>query len=533
MRKGLIVTIMLFGATAIGFSQNNEVTGWEVRNTAGWIDAVNGIRQGGNGKSHIITVTGSINIPSTKENTFSTLSGIIVTLTGTGTISTTSAALLRIGEGQTLVARDITLKVNVVVKKGGKFQMEGKAVVTGNNAGGVSVLEDGIFTMKDNTAVAGNTGYIGGVYVSGGTFTMHDSAQVSKNTSTDTDSDTMSAGGVYVDNGTFTMQDNTQVSDNTGGDSGGVSVFGNFTMQDNASVTGNTGRNSHYGKVGVAVGGNFTMQDNVKVSNNTGRGVYLVSGTFTMRDNAQVSGNTDSGVYVSGTFTMEDNASVTGNTGRGVDVGDTFKMQGGTVSTNSGGGVYVSMGGYGTAHGGIFTMQGGIISGNTSDYGGGVYVGRNGTFTKTGGIIYGSDAEGSLKNTAAYRGHAVYYEDGRWRNSGVGPTMNPDSYGFWLNETEEIEFPEDFWYTKKRRNFNNTLTFTSTTVKSSSSNYVWVIQKISDNVYTLKRTDSANTMTLTIRREGNSLIISGDSGSGENNWNGTWYRFDVSDGSFY
>jgi len=38
----------------------------------------------------------------------------------------------------------------------------------------------------------------------------------------------------------------------------------------------------------------------------------------------------------------------------------------------------------------------------------------------------------------------------------------------------------------------------------------------------LKRADAANTMTLTIRLEHGILEISGDSGSGENNWNGTW-----------
>jgi len=49
-------------------------------------------------------------------------------------------------------------------------------------------------------------------------------------------------------------------------------------------------------------------------------------------------------------------------------------------------------------------------------------------------------------------------------------------------------------------------------------------------VYTLKRGDAANLMTLTIIfkkgngsfRDPDTLIISGDSGSGENNWNGVW-----------
>jgi len=53
---------------------------------------------------------------------------------------------------------------------------------------------------------------------------------------------------------------------------------------------------------------------------------------------------------------------------------------------------------------------------------------------------------------------------------------------------------------------------------------MWVLQRISGNAYMLKRSDAANTMTLTIRLDGKNLVISGDSGSGENNWNGTWQR---------
>jgi hypothetical protein len=61
-------------------------------------------------------------------------------------------------------------------------------------------------------------------------------------------------------------------------------------------------------------------------------------------------------------------------------------------------------------------------------------------------------------------------------------------------------------------------------MKSSSSNYYWVLQRISGNAYTLKRADAANTMTLTIRLNSDTLEIGGDSGSGENNWNGSWRR---------
>ena len=205
----------------------------------------------------------------------------------------------------------------------------------------------------------------------------------------------------------------------------------------------------------------------------------------------------------------------------------TFTMKDGTISgntaTDSGGGVYVNSDydwGYGT-----FIMEGGIISGNTATYyGGGVYV--TGTYIKTGGTIHGDDADQKLKNTVITKlGHAVYDANKKnWRNATAGLTMNTDSYGFWLNDGDVVMFPSGFAGRWRRSNFNNTLTLTENAVKSSSRDFVWILQKISGNAYTLKRADAANTMTLTIRLDGNNLVISGDSGNGENNWNGTWRR---------
>ncbi|GHV78183.1 hypothetical protein AGMMS49942_30040 [Spirochaetia bacterium] len=61
-----------------------------------------------------------------------------------------------------------------------------------------------------------------------------------------------------------------------------------------------------------------------------------------------------------------------------------FVMYGGTITGNTGGGVFVNDG--------TFTMSGGTISGNTaSNLGGGVAVGVD-TFTKTGGTISGNTA---------------------------------------------------------------------------------------------------------------------------------------------
>jgi len=455
----------------------------------------------------------------------------------------------------------------------------------GNSNSGGGVYNSGSFTMKDNASVSGNTSSIsssrssdygstrsycgGGVYMNGGTFTMQDSASVSNNTVSSSYSYSPSSsycgGGVYMNGGTFTMQDSAKVTDNKSSassshrsdrlddnksyGSGGVYVGeqGIFTMLGSTSVSGNTSFSSYYypysssfsysyfslsGGVYVDKQGTFTMRGSTSVSSNASfssststslsGGVYN-SKTFIMQDNARVSGNTGRGVYNDGGFTMQDNASVTGNNGNGVYNSGTFTIKGSaSVTGNTGSGVYVREG--------TFTMQDSVsISDNkTSGNGGGVYVDAKGTFTKTGGTIYGNDAEQGLKNTAASRkGHAIYEDKNKsWRNATAGLTMNPDSYGFWLNEEEEASgFQPGFIGIWKRSNFNNTLTITETTVKSSSRDFAWNFINESGDSYTLEANTAAKTkMTLTFKLVNGNLVISGDSGNGENNWNGTWYK---------
>jgi len=235
------------------------------------------------------------------------------------------------------------------------------------------------------------------------------------------------------------------------------------------------------------------MQDSAQLSGNTGHwggGVLISGGTFAMKDSAQLSGNTGNwgggGVYIySGTFALQDNATVSGNTA-------TF-------------------------------------------YGGGVFIAYNGTFDKTGGTVSGDDADQKLKNTVkSMMGHAVYGERNEgWRNTGAGPTVSSSSDGFWLSEGNLVMFPSELMDTWKRSNFDNTLTISSNAVKSSNRDFVWVLQDVSGDKYTLKRSDAAATMTLTIKRTSvsgflsrsdasDALEISGGSGSGEDNWNGIW-----------
>jgi hypothetical protein len=127
-------------------------------------------------------------------------------------------------------------------------------------------------------AVSNNTSGYGGVYVSGGTFTMSDGA-VSGNSSA-------FGGGVHVFGGTFTMSGGAISGNSASYDGGGVHVFiGTFTMSDGA-VSGNSAVNG--GGVYVDSSGIFTMSGGAVNSNilsgtnSYGREVLVRGGTFIM-----------------------------------------------------------------------------------------------------------------------------------------------------------------------------------------------------------------------------------------------------------
>jgi len=492
MKKGFIFFVMLVSVLALGFSQTTQ---WTVTNSASWIDAVNGVRIGGNNKSHNITFNGNISVPMSDGNTFGDVTGITVTLEGSGSLTTSSnGGLLRVGSGQTVIVRNLTLQgrnrnsASVVrITDGGTFRMQGRASVTGNSSG------EGFLTT--------------GVYVNGGTFIMEDNSSVMNN-SVSNPNGSADSGGVRVDaGGTFTMQGgtisgNTVIANGSGspiiGNARGGGVFvsegGTFNMQ-GGIITRNTATsrgtmNAHAYGGGVYFGGDgtFNMQGGT-ISANTvsydslgreGRTLYMGSGTlwsasgggvfvggsstFTMISGSITGNNSNDaggGLYIGGnsSFTMS-NGSISGNTasssGAGVDVHGNFAMTGGEISGNIGGGVDVygnftmkngKISGNGSAtwngggvcvNSGTFSMENGEISGNTASDGGGVYVSSNSVFVKTGGVIYGNNAAQNLRNTLADRngkGHSVNDAgNGRWRNSTAESTMNTNTYGFWLND---------------------------------------------------------------------------------------------------
>jgi len=183
----------------------------------------------------------------------------------------------------------------------------------------------------------------------------------------------------------------------------------------------------------------FILEKNITLmghSGNNGRIVNVNGGIFKMNEGATISGNPGGGVQVYiGSFEMIGGV-ITGNTaqyGGGVYVGDsrTFTMTGGTISGNTasqGGGVYLA----GSYPGGTLNMRGGIITGNIArEYGGGVYVG-SGKINKNGGTITGYNSDQNNGNVVkddagdvlARRGHAAFVRSERRKETTAGSNVN-------------------------------------------------------------------------------------------------------------
>jgi hypothetical protein len=134
-------------------------------------------------------------------------------------------------------------------------------------------------------------------------------------------------------------------------------------------------------------------------SDNYSRVLVNIGGALVMNTGSCITDSGGVSIASNGTLTMN-GGKISGNTaeyGGGVYVYGTFIMNSGEISGNiasPGGGVYVD--------GGTFTMNDGKISENNSSYGGGVYV-YSGTFTMNGGKI--SDNIGSTNYS---RGGGVY-----------------------------------------------------------------------------------------------------------------------------
>jgi len=361
-----------------------------------------------------------------------------VTLNANGSLFTVNSGVtLTLNENINLIGRSVNTNALVSVN-GGKLIVNTGAKITGNtvsvstyvapgfSGGGGVYMSGGTFTMNGgeitgNTVSASgyNDCYGGGVNVNGGTFTMN-GGEISGNTASGEGNNARSGGGgvfVYVI-GTFNMNGG-KITGNTAasvlsGVGGGVHTLGTFTMND-GEISGNTASGGGSGG-GVDVLGIFTMNGGEITGNTaskftnseggTGGGVEVYRGTFIM-GGGKISGNTalwGGAVSVDqASFVMSD-GEITGNaatnSGGGVYMGDkncTFIMDGGEISgntTNYGGGVFVC------DDNANFDMSGGEIIGNTANYGGGVFVNSSveknviirGTFNMDGGKISNNTA---------------------------------------------------------------------------------------------------------------------------------------------
>jgi len=134
-----------------------------------------------------------------------------------------------------------------------------------------------------------------------------------------------------------------------------------------------------------------------------------------------------------------------------------------------------------------------------------------------GRLIYsGFDDNSSLP--IGYNFEKTYIEGGRQAGT---YTRSDTSSTTWTKE----HFPTDFIGTWKRDNFDNMLTFsadffTDSAQPGSRANHV----RVSGDLYTCAWANNGREFTLTFRLLNGSLVISGDSGDGEKNWNGTWKK---------
>jgi len=93
------------------------------------------------------------------------------------------------------------------------------------------------------------------------------------------------------------------------------------------------------------------------------------------------------------------------------------------------------------------------------------------------------------------------------------------------SQQQAVIFPPGFVGTWKRDNFNNTLTFTADAFQPSNQLLSRILSGVSGNSYTFYLEYApSHVATITIKLERGNLVISGDSGTGEDNWNGTWKK---------
>jgi len=146
-----------------------------VANLTQWNETVTTISNSGNNKRYAINITDSFSVPGSTNNTFGSVTGVNITISGNHTLtlqSETKGNLLLIAGDQTVFIQELKLSGHPnnndsLVKVMGSFTMQGSASVSGNtnaggDGGGVYIGNGSSFVMEDYATVSGNTANKGG-----------------------------------------------------------------------------------------------------------------------------------------------------------------------------------------------------------------------------------------------------------------------------------------------------------------------------------------------------------------------------------
>ena len=395
-----------------------------------------------------------------------TIYGYVVEISGTLTLTDSSASGDDPGRGRITGGYDNWYGGGVFINAGGSFTMKG-GTITGNTAvvggGGVYVSEmEGekiaSFKMEGGT-ISGNTAATGGgVAISGGSSLTMTGGTISGNRAES------KGGGVYLDHGldvdtdaVFTMEGGT-VSGNYAKWGGGVGLSsGTFTMT-GGTISGNTSDSMGGGVFAENYGeykGTFIMSGDASITGNEtiisndgwGGGVYITNQCQFTMNGGSISGNKaykGGGVYVYGRsdensmFTMNA-GTITQNTsahGGGVYNRGQMEMKGGTISLNTSSvdEAYGNGGGIFAESGSAFIMSGGTVTENTaSRTGGGIYLdttavmkvsgGPKITANVTGGTVGRGELSGGTANNLFLRNGKISVTDALSNTSPIGITM--------------------------------------------------------------------------------------------------------------
>lgn len=341
-------------------------------------------------------------------------------------------------DGGNFANTDNKLEKSIILVNGkdASLQIEAGTVLQNNNmaseqrksgSGGAVHVKDGTLSMYGGT-ITGNRAatYGGGVYVENGIFDMYDGADISGNTLSTYKVSSADGAGVYVRDGVFRMYGG-EVSENELGynnqQSKGIAVSINgtsqFVMNGSARIANNKIVNTFTNTIYIDSNSSMTMADQAAIVKNDGHGIAC-AGTFTMengvisengfenRNPASQAASHGISLLESGTAIIRD-GTISKNTGYGVYLRKDSKLQmyGGLISANESQGVSSE-----PAKPVTFEMRGGEISNHvTSANGAGVYI-NFGDFSMWEGAVIKNNYSNSFHPNVTTWGGGVFILSG-------------------------------------------------------------------------------------------------------------------------